>query len=86
MSVGDTIDVIDKLRMEFKVLNVGNGAGGEIVDYIDVIAKGEVPFREMRADESSSSGDKNLQNFPPKHLDYWVASRERNSIMHWRSG
>jgi hypothetical protein len=86
MSVGDAIDVIDKLRVEFQVLNVGDGTSGEIVDDVDLVAQGEVTFSKMRADESGSSGDENLQYLPPKHLDYRVASRERNSIMHWRSG
>ena len=69
MSVGDTIDVIDKLGMELEVLDVGDGASGEIVDDVDLVAQGEVPFGKMGADKSGASGDENLQYFPPKPLE-----------------
>ena len=60
MRVGDAVDVIAELRMNLEMLNVGDGASGEIVDDVDVVAHGEVPFGEMRADKARSSRDEDL--------------------------
>ena len=47
--------------MNLEVLNVGDGAGGEIVDDVDLVAQIEMPFGKVRADETGSPGDEDLQ-------------------------
>ena len=61
MRVGDAVDVIGELGMDLEVLNVGDGAGGEIVDDVDLVAQIEVPLGKVRADKAGSPGNEDLQ-------------------------
>jgi hypothetical protein len=61
MGVDDAINVIGELGMDFEMLNVGDRAGGEIVDYIYLVAKIEVPLSKVRADKTGSPGNEDLQ-------------------------
>jgi hypothetical protein len=43
------------------MLNIGDGTGREIVDYIYLVAQIEVPFGKVRADETGPPGNEDLQ-------------------------
>ena len=61
MSVGDAIDVVGELRVDLEMLNIGDGTGREIVDYIYLVAQIEVPFGKVRADETGPPGNEDLK-------------------------
>ena len=69
LRVGDGVDVIAELRMDLEMLDIGDGAGGEIVDDADFVAQGEVPLGEMRPDEASPTRDQHLHRLSSASLE-----------------
>jgi len=55
--VGDGVDAVMKALVGLEVLDIIDGAGGEVVDDVYGVAVAEEPFDEVTADEAGASGD-----------------------------
>jgi len=50
------------------MLNIGDGTGREIVDYIYLVAQIEVPFGKVRADETGPPVMRIFNSVSPEYL------------------